>query len=74
MESKKNKQQQQQQQQNKLIDTEIRFVVTRGREGGRWMKWVKEIKRYKLPVIKQVSHGNVMYSMVTILYCIFECC
>ena len=25
----------------------------------------KGVKRYKLPVIKQISHGGVMYSMVT---------
>ena len=28
-----------------------------------WATWVKRIKRYKLPVIKQTSHGDVMYSM-----------
>ena len=34
----------------KLIDTENRLVVARG--GGLQMKWVKVVKRYKLPVIK----------------------
>ena len=22
-----------------------------------WVKWVKAVKRYKLPVIKKISHG-----------------
>ena len=37
--------------QNKLIDTEKRLVVARGR-GWRVGEWVKEVKRYKLPGIK----------------------
>ena len=38
---------------NKLIDTWNRLVVARGRGGGAMgAKWVKGIKRYKLPVIK----------------------
>jgi len=36
-------------------------------EGGEWMKWVKRVKRYKLEVIKYISPGDVMYSMVTIV-------
>ena len=37
--------------QNKLIEKEIRFVVTRG---GGWGEgnWMKVVKRYKLPVIR----------------------
>ena len=41
--------------------------------GGSWgsevggTKWVKEVKRYKLPVIKLISHGYIMYSVVTIV-------
>ena len=32
----------------------------------KWVKtWVKGVKRYKLPVIKYLSPGVVMYSMVT---------
>lgn len=31
------------------------------------MKWAKEVKRYKLPVIKQVSHENVINSMESIV-------
>lgn len=38
----------------------------RGRRGG-MMKWVKGIKRYKLLVMKQISHGNIMYIMVTVV-------
>ena len=32
--------------------TENRLEVARGRDGGGWVKWAKNIKRYKLPVIK----------------------
>lgn len=35
-------------------------------EGGvveEWVKKVKRNKRYKVPVIKYVSHGDVMYSI-----------
>ena len=39
-------------------------MVARG--GGRqWLKWVKGIKRYNLPVIK--SPVNVMYSTATVV-------
>ena len=31
------------------------------------VKWVKGIKGYRLRVIKIKSHGNLMYSMVTIV-------
>ena len=36
---------------NKLIEKEIRFVVTRS---GGWIEanWMKVVKRYKLPVIR----------------------
>jgi len=42
------------QQQKKLIDMEKRLVVPRdGREVGKeWVKWVKGVKRHKLPLIK----------------------
>ena len=43
------------------------MVVARGEEGGKWEKWVKGVKRYKLTFIKQKSHGDVTYSMVTIV-------
>ena len=35
--------------------------------GGQWAKWVKEVKRYIFPVIRQISSGGVMYSTVTII-------
>ena len=35
---------------------------------GRWAKWVKGLKRYKPPVTKQMSHGDIIYSMVTVVY------
>ena len=31
------------------------------------MKWVKGVKRYRLPVIRQMSSEDVMTSMVTIV-------
>ena len=37
----------------KLIETENRLVVARGREeGGGWGKWMKWVTRYKLAVIR----------------------
>ena len=36
----------------KLIDTENRLMVARGRGVGARAKWVKGVKRYKLPIIK----------------------
>ena len=36
-------------------------------DGGVWVKWVKEVNRYKCPVRKQLSPGAVMYSMMTIV-------
>lgn len=32
-----------------------------------WVKWLKGLKRYKFPVIKHVSHGDVMDNMVTVV-------
>ena len=37
---------------------------------GRWEKVYDGVKRYKLPVTKSVSHGNVMYIMMTIDDCV----
>ena len=34
---------------------------------GEWKKWVKEVKRYKLSVIKWISHRDIMYSMRIII-------
>ena len=48
------------------IDTENRLVVVRGR-GYCSVKWVKRVKRYKLPVIKCIRHGDVMCSRATIV-------
>lgn len=51
MESKKQK--------NKLTGNK-RFVVVGSVGGGaRRIKWVKKVKRYKCPVIKQMSPGGV---------------
>ena len=36
---------------NKLIEKDIRFVITRGRSGGRG-NWMKAVKMYKLPIIR----------------------
>ena len=45
-------------QNNKLIEQEIRFVVTEVGIGGSWMKMVK---KYKLPVINKYWGYNVEY-------------
>ena len=63
MESKKN---------TKLIQTENRLVVAGVREWG-WEKWMKVIKRDKMPVIRLISSGGLMYSLVTVVN-IFESC
>ena len=34
---------------------------------GEWAKWVKEVTKHKLPVVKYKSRGDVIYSMVTIV-------
>ena len=51
---------------NKLIEKEIRFVVTRG-GGGVGGSWRKVVKRYKLPVTRQVSIRDVMCNIVTVV-------
>ena len=47
----------------KLIDTENRWVVARVGEDGK--RGLKVAKSYKLAVIRYISHGNIVYSMVT---------
>ena len=37
---------------NSLINIKNKLVVDKGNRGGGWAKWVKEIKSYKLLVIK----------------------
>ena len=75
------KQQQQQnknkQTNNELMVTENRLVVARGgammkergvlRMGGGQNGWREGVKRYKLPAIKQICHGYVMYTMGAIV-------
>ena len=51
---------------NKLMDKEIRFVVTRGRGWGRG-NWMKAVKMYKLPVIRQISTRDIMCNMINII-------
>ena len=41
--------------------------VHRYREQTGGAKWVKGVKSYKLPVIKEISHMDVMYSMATVV-------
>ena len=48
----------------KLSYREYTGGCQRGR-GWEWMKWVKGVKMYKLPVDK-ISPGDLMYSMATI--------
>ena len=54
------------QQTNKLIEKEISFVVTRG-EG--WKEGVLDEgdQRYKLPIVRYISTGDIMYNMVNII-------
>lgn len=50
---------------NKLTDPENRSVVVRSRVN-RWVRWMKGVKRYRLPFIKQIRYGDVNSSIVTI--------
>lgn len=38
-------------------------MVTGVGGGSRWKKKVKENRRYKLPVVKQISFEDIMYSL-----------
>ena len=54
------------------------MVARKGLAGGWggvvWVKLLKRIKRYKLSVIREISLGDVTYSMVTIVNNMgFEC-
>ena len=52
----------------KLIETKDKSVVTRGGGSGRgWAKWVKVVKGDKIAVIRWISSGDVMHSMVTVV-------
>ena len=51
----------------KLIDTENRLEAARGGNGERVGEKGEEVKRHKLPAIKQICHENLMYSTVTII-------
>ena len=46
---------------NKLIEKEIRFVVTRGGGGGK-EDWRKVVQRYKPPVTRQTAVRDVVSS------------
>ena len=63
----KKKQQMNKQKRNKLTGTENKLMVARGEGKGRWAKKVQENKRHKLPVVKEISPGHVMYSLVIIV-------
>lgn len=48
------------------MDTENRLMVPRA--GGRgWGKWVKLVKRYKLPMVRLICLGDVIFSKLTIV-------
>ena len=58
---------------HKLCETPQTLLISAGnfksllkfeREAGEWGNWMKEVKRYKLTVIRQVSHRDIMYSIV----------
>ena len=40
------------QKKTKLINTENRLVVARGGGGEGWVKWVKGVKWYQIPIMK----------------------
>ena len=50
-----------------FIETKDKLVVTRGGGSVRgWAKWVKVVKGDKIAVIRWISSGDVMHSMVTV--------
>ena len=49
-------------QRTKLIDTEARLVAAWGVV---WRVGAKGVKRYKIPVIRQINPGDTVYSTVT---------
>ena len=49
------------------LNTKKKLVASRREVGGRISKIVKRIKRYKLLVIKYISHGDIQYSIGTIV-------
>lgn len=51
---------------SKLIAKEIRFGVT-GSGGGRKLNWMKVVKRYKLPFIREISIRYIMYNTLNII-------
>lgn len=42
-----------------------RMVVARGKGPEGWVKWIKGVWRYRLPIVKWTGHGDVVCSMVT---------
>ena len=50
-----------------LIEKEIKFVVIRGGGHAGRRNWVKAVKRYKLPVTREINTRAVMYNMVAII-------
>lgn len=57
--------------QNKIeIDSDIenKLMTARGEGGGKKSEKVKGNKRYEFPVIKEISHGDIMYSIGNIVH------
>ena len=48
---------------NRVIRTENKQAIARGRGVGVWEKQVRDIKRYRLSVRKQTSHEYELYSV-----------
>ena len=44
---------------NRFIDTENKLVIAGGEGVGGWAKWVKGIKRHKLPVTNKSQQYNI---------------
>ena len=52
---------------NKLIERKKLNCGYQGWEVGGGGDWVKVVKRYKLPIIRQISIRDVMYNMINII-------
>jgi len=57
----------------KIIDTKNKLV---GARCGWWGvgKWMKKVKRFKYPIIKEISSRDIIYNMVTIVNTVLYIC
>ena len=52
---------------NRLMETDNKPVVSRWKQVEGWAKEMKKIKRNKLPALKEVRPGDIVYSIGNII-------